>query len=546
MIPQLSPRSESYQHKESKDKSPMRKSEVDCVETELSDAKKAVQDLALKIEEANSRAKGLQRKPKWREQEEAETSLKNNEDARYAEVMRELEHMKQELGKLKLDMALVLKEKKHAERATKAWNSKAATFSASMGLIKKEIQELGEEQALAELAQMEAVRELEAIEARRKEDYDRNQTRLLEAKKKPDENEMTTELQLTLSDINLLDSELNMAKEMEKRARKQEGSPLNTISDELEAAKRELAAIKGEGFNFMTSMDVIRDELKHVRDETARLHKAEQKRELTIQNLNSKILRAKAKLETLTAAERKSNTIASNLSITLQQLRAEAEITKKEKDVIMEEIENMKMESQKTESEIELAEERLEAAMEELKAVKSSESKALGDLRNLINTTVEARDMASMNSSTIRITDFEYEYLKGTAGGAAEVADKKIAAAQAWVEALKANEREILMKVEMAEREMKESSVEAVEEEEEAVAVAADRSNPPEVGRGGKVVASPRRSVVYRVGNMGSGKPARSQKLRSPASRYTSKSRKGKVMPKLTKLFSNKNIAMDD
>ncbi|KVI08842.1 hypothetical protein Ccrd_012780 [Cynara cardunculus var. scolymus] len=517
----------------------MRKSEVDCVETELSDAKKAVQDLALKIEEANSRAKGLQRKPKWRKQEEAETSLKNKEDAQYAEVMRELEHMKQELGKLKLDMARVLKEKKHAERATKAWNSKAATFSASIGLIKKEIQELGEEQALTELARMEAVKECKAIEAWRKEDADRSQILLLEAKKKPEENEMTTELQVTLSDINLLDGELNMAKEMEKMARKQEGSPLNTITDELEAAKRELASIKEEGFNFMTSMDVIRDELKHVRDETARLQKAEQKRELTVQNLNSKILRAKAKLEALTASERKSNTIASHLSVTLQQLSAEAEITKKEKDVIMEEIGNMKLESQKTESEIQLAEERLQAAMEELKAVKSSESKALDELRNLINTTEEARGMVSMNSSIIRITDFEYEYLKGTASEAAEVADKKIVAAQAWVEAVKANEREILMKVEMAEREMKESSVEAVEEEEEV-----------EVGRRGKswekAVASPRRSVVYRVGNMGSAKRPKSQKLRSPAARYTSKSRRGKMMPKLRKLFSNKNIEMDD
>ncbi|KAL4558166.1 hypothetical protein LXL04_036364 [Taraxacum kok-saghyz] len=121
-------------------------------------------------------------------------------------------------------------------------------------------------------------------------------------------------------------SELNMAKEMDKRSkamsRNQEDSPLNTITEELETAKQELASIKGEGFNFMASMDVIREELKHVREETTRLEKVEQTRELTVQNLNSKILRAKAKLEALSAVEMKNIIVASNLIITLKQFKS--------------------------------------------------------------------------------------------------------------------------------------------------------------------------------------------------------------------------------
>ncbi|KAJ0853511.1 putative WEB family protein [Helianthus annuus] len=488
-----------------KDKSPMQRSELESIEIELSEAKKAVRELSLKIEEAKLRSRGSQRKPKWRQQEDTETSVKT-EDVRYTEVMNELEHMKQEMQKLKVDMMRVMKEKRHAERAAKASNSKRSTLLASMELMKKELQELDEEQTIVEFARIEAVKECESIELDREE----------EAKKK--------EMQMTLYDVNLV---------------KQEGSPMNSITDELAGAKRELALVKGEGVRFKTSMDVIRDELIHVRAETVRLQEAEQKREVTVQSLNSKILRAKAKLEALVSAESKTNAVASNLVVTLEQLKAEAETTKKDRDVINEEVETMKGETEKTEYEIDVAEDRLDAAMEELKAVKSSESKALGNLRNLINTAVEGRDTASKDRSMITITDFEYEYLTGKAGGAAELSDKKIAAAQAWVEALKASEKELLMKIERAEREISELSIEV---DPEADVEGADTGLPV------KVVASPRRSVT-KVRNKVSVKRVSLQKVRTPGGRNSGKLdsvKREKMVPNLTRLFSKKNVAMDE
>ncbi|KAL8246940.1 hypothetical protein R6Q59_008156 [Mikania micrantha] len=485
-------------HQNKKDKSPMQKSELERLEIELSDAKKAVRDLASQIEEANLRSKGLQRKPKWRQEEDAETSAKN-EDARYAEVMMELKHMQQELGKLKLDMARVMKEKRHAERSSKASSFKTSNLLASMELMKKELQELGEKQAVVEFALIEADNDRESIE--------------------------TNELQITVSDANLVNQEV---------------SPLNTITGELEGAKRELESVKGEGFKFMTSMDVIRDELKHVREETARLQQAEQKRELTVQNLNSKILRAKAKLESLTSAESRTSTVVSDLAITLEQLRTESVAAKKDKDTINADIENMNEEIRKTDHEIDVAEERLEAAMEELKTIKSSETKALGILRNLINTTAKTRDTASTNSSMITITNFEYEYLTGKAGGAAELADKKIAAAQAWVEALKASERELLMKIETTQNEIGELSIKADPDANTEVPGPGS-----ELGLQGKVVASPRR-LMSKLGNKVFVKRVRSQKFRAPAARYSGKlgsmQRERMIAAKLRK----KSVAMDE
>ncbi|XP_071706122.1 protein PLASTID MOVEMENT IMPAIRED 2-like isoform X2 [Rutidosis leptorrhynchoides] len=501
MIRQQSSKGENNRYKESKNKSLMQKSDMDSVEFELSAAKTTVRELALRIEEANSRLKGVQRKPKWCEQEVSKTSIQI-EDDRYAQVMNELENMKQELSKLKLDMTRVLKEKRHAERSLKASSSKKKTLSASIELMKKEIQELNEEQALVEFARIQAVNECESIESKRIEDYNR----LLEAKKLVEEKN----LQITVCDLNL--------------------SPLNSINEELDATKRELALIKGEGFNFMTSLDVIRDELKHVRAETVKLQKTVQKRDLTVQNLNSKILRARAKLESLTSAESKTKIVESNLVYALDQLRAEVENSKKEKYVIDEEIENMNEKVHNTETEIEIEEGKLETALEELKAVKLSESEALGNLRDLIGTTVVARGTTSMNSSMITITEFEYEYLTGNARVAADVANKKIEAAEAWVEALKANEKEILMKVEMRQREVSELSVEVNEEEVDGPGLRA------------KVVGTPRRRSVYKVGSMGSVKRAKLQRIRTSMVRSSGKTgsfSKEKVIPKLTRLFSN-------
>lgn len=468
----------------------------------------------------------LQKPVKSREQEQ-EIFVKNKEDSRYALVMQEIEHIKYELGKLKIDMKLVLKEKRHAVNTFKASSSKTFTFSSAVERIKKEIEELDEEHVLVELARIEAVKEREAIEAERKEEASRYQIQLEEVKKKIKEidqqNELTNDLQLTLYNVNLLENELAQAKETKR-------SPdlLHMITEELETAKMELADIKREGFNFMTSMDVIRNELKHVQEQKSQSEKEEEKMDLTVQTLKSKILKGKAKLESVTATTEKANTIASNLAATVEHLTAEAETAKKEKELIVKEIESIKLEIPKTESEIELSEERLEVAMEELKIVKSSEFAALEKLKNLIDSTVRARELTSLNRSTITITSFEYEYLTEKAGGAEEIANKKVAAAQAWVEALKANEKEILMKIKMAQKEIRELHVEV--EEDEVEVYGTDRGSRRRtvdgesyrLGQDGvKVVASPRRSM-YKIGNMTPGKRARS--LLSPATRQAIKS----------------------
>ncbi|KAJ6960964.1 hypothetical protein NC653_038846 [Populus alba x Populus x berolinensis] len=289
--------------------------------------------------------------------------------------------------------------------------------------------------------------------------------------------DLESKLAVTLNDVNLIQNELKLAKDKDAKVQRndsmkhlggsfregkrlEDSSLLKSINEELEAAKKELALTREEGFQFMTSMDIVRNELKHVTEETVQLKKAKEKADITAQNLNSKLLRAKSKLETATAVEEKARSTLSSLSVTLEQLKIEAEVTRKEKKLICEETAKIKAEIGNTDSQIDLTEEKLQYAIQELDAVKKSESSALQNLKNVIENTMRSRASTSHHSSSITISKFEYEYLTGHAAMAEEIADKKVAAAQAWIEALKASEKEILMKIELAHGDIRETRVE--------------------------------------------------------------------------------------
>ncbi|KAM6580892.1 protein PLASTID MOVEMENT IMPAIRED 15 isoform X1 [Cannabis sativa] len=454
-------------------------------ESDLYDAKKTVRDLSSSIRNTDSETKAQKQETEMLKKsirQERSSASVDADSYNYVEVVKELEIVKQELRMLKLEMAAILAEKSRAEDQIEAVTSRISSCSNSLEAVKKEIEEVNEEHVLIELARIEALKEYEEIEAEREKEAARFKSTIQNTRKKmkdivddiEESKELQPKLDATMADLEVLQKEWSLVKEMEQRAQRStslKGSEassqggetdqdatlsLQTITEELEEAQKELALVKEEGFQYMSSMDIIRNELRHVRTETSRLEEIEKKRDITVQNLNSKLLRAKSKLESVTVAERKANKIAANLSITLEKLKAEAEAAKEEKYVIDEEVATMKEEVQKMESNIDITEEKLQATLVELEAVKSSEALALENLKSLIESAMGARSSSVEHNSSITISKFEYEYLTGRAVGAEELADKKVAAAKAWTEAIKASEKEILMKTELVQREIRE------------------------------------------------------------------------------------------
>ncbi|KAH1200399.1 Protein PLASTID MOVEMENT IMPAIRED 2 [Glycine max] len=557
-------------------------------ESELSNAKKTANHLSSMIEESNYKAKtqmrDVERLEKWgKGQHGTIVVAKRNENFEYAQVMRELEYLKKELFKLKLDVAYVMEQKSRAEKEIEASNSKMLSCLTTAEELRREIEEANEEQVLAELARIEASKELTDIETQRKQEanefsfkLESTRRKLKEAIEEIDESkELEMKLAVTISDVDFLQNELKSVKEMDKRvqgdgsAKQLEGRfkkgeesedsiVLQTITEELEAARKELALVREEGFQFMASLDVIRNELKHVTAETDRLKKKEGKVDSTVQNLNFKILRAKSKLEAVSAAEEKARSIVMSLSHTLEKLKTETEEAKKENEDVSQEVAATKEEIQKVELDIDTTEERLQGVMQELEVAKASEALALEKLKTLTESTMRERALTAQHSSMITISKFEYEYLTNHAASAEEIADKKVAAAEAWIEALKASEKEILMETKIAQRELKESKLEQELEVytkekmlSRRVSSSEELDNWPrkrEKSSSKNFQRALSRKSIKLNGTITPARGAKFQKTASPAARhispFTIKKRK-KVIPNLTKLFRGKKNTRD-
>ncbi|XP_061338344.1 protein PLASTID MOVEMENT IMPAIRED 2 [Gastrolobium bilobum] len=550
-------------------------------ESKLSNAKKTVKQLSSMIEESSYKATAQIRDIETLEMlgkdQHGTMVAQRNESHEYAQVMTELECLRKELFELKLDVASVLEEKSRAEKEIEASSSKMLSSSRTAEALRKEIEEANEEQVLAEVARIEALKELLDIEAQREKEADEfsskmesTRKKLKEAMEEIDESqELEMKLTMTMSDVDVLQNELNLVKEMEKRVqgdesmkqlegsfRKEEESgdstTLQTITEELEAAKKELALTREEGFQFMASMDVIRNELKHVTAETVSMKKKEGKVDSTVQNLNSKLLRAKCKLEAVSTAEEKARSIVISLSHALDNLKTETEAARKEKEHISQEVKTTKAETQKTEFQIDMIEERLQGLQQELEVAKTSEALSLEKLKTLTETTMRERAITAQHSSKITISKFEYEYLTNHAAAAEEVADKKVAAAQAWIEALKASEKEILMKTKIAQRELKEMKLEEEVEVYTKEKLLSKRVGSEELdyyprkrekSSSKNMHRTMSRKSIKSNGIITPAKRTKFQKSASPATRHVSpfivKKRK-KVIPNLAKFFRGK------
>lgn len=397
-----------------------------------------------------------------RAKEESKTPIRNITFYQYEEVVNELENIKNELEELKLNMASILNEKALAENQIQASSSNIMSNARSMRTIRNEIREIREEKFIKELAKIEAMKELEAIEAQRLEEFSKFSVTLENTKTKLNRTleefdcvkKMELELSATSDDVDFLRISLEMAKATGKSVGASffNGRELESDNNELISAKKELETIQGEVVWLMASMDIIRNEIIRVINETNMLKKVEKKSETRVQDLNSKLLRANEKLKTVSKSEEKTKSIVSNLALDLKQLKMETVASKKEKELIGEDIKKMEALILETDSEMEIESMKLDEAIQELESVKLSESKALEELKILVESTMGARANISDPNSLIKISNFEYDYLKERAIGADVVADKKVAAVQAWVEALKASEREILMKIEIENR----------------------------------------------------------------------------------------------
>uniref|UniRef100_M8BKV0 Protein PLASTID MOVEMENT IMPAIRED 2 n=1 Tax=Aegilops tauschii TaxID=37682 RepID=M8BKV0_AEGTA len=459
------------------DKLNERKASVDNeragAESELSRARAMAKELERQIDQtkakATSQRSGLQ--ATWTRKNGAEEAS----DAQYAEVSQELDRVKRELRKLKLEVKSAAEAKAKAESDVVATVCKIQSNLQAADEMKRRVDEANEEHVLVELARIEAERERRELEAQHVAEAERFAREVDAAARREVSRarELEAKLEATNADVEVLQGEMELVRAMEKhhvpndgaaedttRQKKEEAQDralLQAAEAELSMAKNELESIKAGAFQFMTSMDRTRTEIMGVVQEIDRLKAQEKNADAQVQQLNAKLLKARAQMEAVTAADERSKAIVSNLTAAMQQLHAETEAASKEEELTMLEKRCVLAEADNVAAEMATAEERIRQSVKELEAAKASETSAMKKLKAAVESTMQARSTAApRRQGTITVSRFEYEYLSGRAALVRVVADKKVAAAQAWVQALKASEKEVAMRTEAAEREMRE------------------------------------------------------------------------------------------
>ncbi|RLM92494.1 protein PLASTID MOVEMENT IMPAIRED 2-like isoform X1 [Panicum miliaceum] len=449
-------------------------------ESELLKARAMAKELERQIEQAKARATSRRSElPTMRATgapkngADASSSQEERDAAEYAEVARELDRAKQELRRLGLEMKSAAEAKAKAESDIVASAITIQSNLRSADEMKRLVDEANEEHVLVELARIEAERERREIDAQRRAEAERFAGEMEATRAKIEAlredvaraRDMEAMLAVTNADVEVLQSEMELVRAMERnnaknddaaeaeaRRKKEEAQDkalLQAAEAELDAAKKELESIKAEGFQFMTSMDSARTEIMRVSEEVNRLKAQEKKADAQVQQLNAKLLKARARLETLTETDERSRAIVSNLTSALQQLQAEKEAARKEEELTEIERRCVRAETENANAEIAVTEARIQQSVKELEAAKAAEAAVMKKLKAAVEGTMQAR--ASQGSGTITISRFEYEYLSGRAALVRVVADKKVSAAQAWVQALKAGEKELEARAEAAE-----------------------------------------------------------------------------------------------
>lgn len=450
---------------------------------ELSKAIELVKELTLLIEKSN-RSKELHKK--GMEASKIDIEVENNGE--YVEVMRDLEAAKEEVSRLKLNVDSVLGEKVAVEKEiVKIW-FKMEEKLRLLESLKKEIEVANEEHFLVELGKMDASTECEEIERLREGEGEEVLDFLVEKnnkiKKMLEEADRSkgieAELFETTSDVEMLQTQLNLVKKMERRVQRRDKSMsrsnrsfergkctltvLKEVTEETEAKKEALASLNAELFTLMMVMDELRKQIIQSKEETIQLNKIRRKNDVKIQKLNAKLIMAKSKLEIALSAKERVTSLADSLAGSLEKLKKNKEAAEQEERLLIAQKTVTKMETEKTKLEIDEKERELNSNLDELEKAKQVEAFVLEKLESLIEDKMERRETESKNCSTITISRFEYEYLSRHASLAEETAEKKVAAAEAWVEALRASTKAVLMKTGTS---MRESGMMRVVEERE-------------------------------------------------------------------------------
>lgn len=442
---------------------------------ELENARKTVEDLNSKLI-AIGESKALAIKA----EEESQNNMKTlegtkftrsdsmpgswNEDLEssktsYLAVVSELNDAKQELTKLRHDCDTSLEAKLNAVKQMELAENAAKENMDKSGELSKEISVTRESLERSKLAVIEAHEEHARIFSEKDAQKEVYKTKMeasvlkLQILKQGFNPSLAKDLATEVVNV---DKEIKLLKTDMQNAKASELESVKVVTAELDNAKDYLMKVAEEENSLRRSLETLKLELENLKKEHAVMKDKEAEMEFIAGNLNTQLFKTKADLEACIAEESKAREAADKLASSLKQLSVESEKAKRDADEMKLKANELKNEAESTRLALAEAEIKLRVALQEAEEAKIAELKVLDQIKALSERTSAARTSTSDSNpgANITISKDEYDSLSRNVAESDTIADMKVAAALAQVDAIKASENEALKKLESTQQEI--------------------------------------------------------------------------------------------
>ncbi|XP_009620494.1 WEB family protein At5g55860 [Nicotiana tabacum] len=441
--------------------------------TELERAKRTVEDLTHKLklvcESKDSAIKATEAaKSQVNQLEEAidgsvigndgswKVDLETARETYMAEIA-DLNTAKQELRKIRQDCntsmeekAVAIEQAAEAERTAKANVERARELSKEIAAVQESIDQL----KLACVQEREEEAKIYAEKDVQKQSYkaklEESAEKLLALRKKTNGDiarSLEAQLAETTSEIEALRKEMDSTKSSDL-------DTVTAVTAELDDAKESLHKVAEEESTLQTLLETLKLELESVKKEHSDLKEKEAETESLAVGLHIKLRKVKSELEVAVAEESRARGASEEMISTLHQLTLETENAKLEAEEMKKQAEELKREAEATRMAFEEAEKKLKVAMEEAEEAKSAEAGARDEIKILSEKNTTARSSMSESGSRVTLSKDEFDSLSRKAEEFDKLAEIRVGAVIAQVEAVKASENEALKKLDATQKEI--------------------------------------------------------------------------------------------
>ncbi|XP_022936419.1 WEB family protein At5g55860-like [Cucurbita moschata] len=396
--------------------------------------------------------------------------------AQYMIAIGELDAAKHELRKNRQHSDASLEAKIAALKQVTAAEESFKTHKVKENELSKEILAAQESIEKLKLASLQAQQEQKKIFAEKDIQRRSYKAALEESAKKLFSLQKEIDPDISRNLESQLSETMNEIGELQKQMEDKKASDLDSVKNvtsELDDAKGSLQKVAEEERSLHSLVEALKLELENVRKEHSELKEREAEAESLAGNLHVQLRKSKSELEAYLAEESKARGACEYMLSTLNQLSSETENARRGEEEMKKKAEELRKEAEATKIAMEAAEKQLRLAVEEAEEAKAAEARALNQIKELSERTDAARASTSDFGANITISKEEFESLSRKVEESDTLAEMKVAAALAQVEAVKASENEIIKKLGASQKEiedMKTATVEALKRAEMAEA----------------------------------------------------------------------------